>query len=812
MPRMMNPKVIGAISATAVVAVVGWLMVPRGGEEPLASAQPVPEAGRLGGDVRAGFEPLARLIAGVDGTKQTAPQQTRQRQRAIFDHVRALDQLLPKETFDLQAVVQQAGREPDRLHQWVRRRTTWVPYRGALRGAQGTLMDRKGNSLDRALLLAGLLSSVGIQARLVRAELSDDEAAMVRRARVTTVEQDSEPANAIPSVIATIDAFAKQTGSDGSRIQQELVRTLELSRVASDNVRRRVEMQSARLLSSLGLTPPQTAGTQTDELASLKDHWWVQWQNGTEWSDLDPDHAEAGMIFGKATSRVDANTIPEDQRHVLRIRVIAEKWSESKLTEQPVISIDVVPSEVTGESVRLQHIPIAWPTSLDGSASEVQQRFKTAALNQHEWLPVLTIGTKRVSGSSILDTGDLNSQPGSKTAAAPAEGVMDALGGGEAPPAGVLTAEWIEYEIQTPGRASRVMRREIFDIVGPDARAAGRGPNSLTDDARLSRAFGLLTETEILALSCQLSSAFVQHLTASRLLAAESVVMALSGGRVQPDQLRSIQPVPGLLHNLAVARGEISSTPGSVYLRSINVLSRHTFPIPVPDRTATLATATDIVANDVASSATGSAEQFASRVAQGVLDTNLEAVLIGPGAPGGSMADLFGLTDSGRSWIAVRNAADVAKASVPPDLRARIETDVRAGFAVLAVSAGTSAPAGWWRVDLRTGDTLGLSQRGWGQALTEYKLIAAGVGSFSICSVGAYLINGAYTARDRAICAIAGIATIFGGAAISSVTLVHTPMNYGAMVAGGYLTPGFPLLTATAGLFTVLADALGFSW
>ena len=36
----------------------------------------------------------------------------------------------------------------------VRSHTVWVPYRGLLRGATGVLMDRRGDSLDRAELLA----------------------------------------------------------------------------------------------------------------------------------------------------------------------------------------------------------------------------------------------------------------------------------------------------------------------------------------------------------------------------------------------------------------------------------------------------------------------------------------------------------------------------------------------------------------------------------------------------------------------------------------------------------------------------------
>jgi hypothetical protein len=56
-------------------------------------------------------------------------------------------------------VVEQLGRDPQVLFEWVRDNTWWIPYRGVLRGPAGVLMDRLGNSLDRSLLLDSRLAS-----------------------------------------------------------------------------------------------------------------------------------------------------------------------------------------------------------------------------------------------------------------------------------------------------------------------------------------------------------------------------------------------------------------------------------------------------------------------------------------------------------------------------------------------------------------------------------------------------------------------------------------------------------------------------
>src|SRR6185295_829514 len=75
----------------------------------------------------------------------------------LLGAVEAASRDLPRDTFDPKAVLARVGPDPGKLFVWVRDETSWVPYRGALRGAPGVLMDRLGNGIDRALLLGELL-------------------------------------------------------------------------------------------------------------------------------------------------------------------------------------------------------------------------------------------------------------------------------------------------------------------------------------------------------------------------------------------------------------------------------------------------------------------------------------------------------------------------------------------------------------------------------------------------------------------------------------------------------------------------------
>ena len=118
----------------------------------------------------------------ADGSKNPSGLTAEQFEAAVAQFERGIramqdaDRDGPRDNFDLPLVARQLGPDAGKLFEWVRDRTVWVPYRGSLRGEMGVLMDRMGNSLDRALLLAALLKASGHTARLAHAELTAEAA------------------------------------------------------------------------------------------------------------------------------------------------------------------------------------------------------------------------------------------------------------------------------------------------------------------------------------------------------------------------------------------------------------------------------------------------------------------------------------------------------------------------------------------------------------------------------------------------------------------------------------------------------------
>ena len=90
--------------------------------------------------------------------------------------LKAISEETPRDSFETSAIIKKVGKDPLILTAWVRDNIQLVPYQGLLRGAIGVLMDRYGNSLDRAVLLQTLLSDAGHTARLARGRLKSEEA------------------------------------------------------------------------------------------------------------------------------------------------------------------------------------------------------------------------------------------------------------------------------------------------------------------------------------------------------------------------------------------------------------------------------------------------------------------------------------------------------------------------------------------------------------------------------------------------------------------------------------------------------------
>ena len=118
------------------------------------------------------YEPLAEAVDTL--------QRRLERVRGEIDQTR----------FDPDELVFELNFDAGEIVGFVRDEIAFHPYEGLLRGMRGTLMTRAGNSLDQSLLLAYLLKSAGLDARIAHGELEDAAVAALlagtRRAEATS--------------------------------------------------------------------------------------------------------------------------------------------------------------------------------------------------------------------------------------------------------------------------------------------------------------------------------------------------------------------------------------------------------------------------------------------------------------------------------------------------------------------------------------------------------------------------------------------------------------------------------------------------
>ena len=269
---------------------------------------------------------MAFIWAGAPLAQAQSALDTEDQQAAIFaDQVQASllaledgDRDAPRDHWDPQYVVDAVGIDPGDLFAWEQANVAFVPYLGALRGAEGVLMDRVGNSLDQSLLLAALLTDAGYPARLAHADLAPAavdglwaKLAAARAAQVLApIEADQTAADATeaaPQNASLLDA-ADLYGLDRSGVGEVIDTTNADAAQLFVDVAPNVDNATAALADIVGLkgAGDTSTGIVAAAKAALSDHWWVEYQDNGAWIGLDlmaPDAASGPTRW--ATSSVD---------------------------------------------------------------------------------------------------------------------------------------------------------------------------------------------------------------------------------------------------------------------------------------------------------------------------------------------------------------------------------------------------------------------------------------------------------------------------------------------------------------------------
>lgn len=657
---------------------------------------------------------------------------------------------IPRDTFDPQAIIDKVGKDPGAIYKWVRDNTYIVPYQGVLRGAIGVLMDSLGNSLDRALLLYELLRLAGCEVRLARGRLSDKQAEEILEGSwLMKRSEKSPPAESLAKGLdKLINEYSRKFKIDPVEFRNFINQSTQDGERFSKSMAKRVTEQTAFLSNAIKkYRDKENDRSINAEKNSLKDHWWVQIVKGDSWIDLDPSLAdtEQGKNLINAESTYQPNELSNELFHCIKLKVIIEKWINGNLEERTVLHCALKPSELIGERVILTQVPMNWPKdfSFIGDKDPIRS-LNAKILNEKEWLPVLIVGSDKIIQSSFTDSGEVNDKPGKKRSSGSpggiAGGIFGALGGKESTKEegeSYLTAEWVEYEVQSPGNEVSKIRRQVFDLIGPAIRA-GKNIKSfgITDFQKMDRGLALIGETEILLQVCHLSPYFVLQSVIQGLLANRQILLE-SFHRGKPltnndiaEISQRIKPLPGTQYTLAAVRNQWSRTQDKYYLEHPNILNYIRGLHQNAQGEIKGYMCIDIVFNDVAVLDKSTDDPFQIRLEQGVLDTNAEALILAQvNELTENTSELFAKTrKQSLEWLTIKDLSDPAlrQLNISNDARFRVEQDLAQGNIVILpekeVEVNGRPILAWWRINATNGQTLGISLNGGGQSFAEWIL------------------------------------------------------------------------------------------
>lgn len=656
--------------------------------------------------------------------------------RAVADGERGVS----RDHWDPAYVVGQVGRDPQALYRWVRNSTVPLPYQGVLRGPVGVLLDREGNSLDRALLLATLLQQAGHTVRLARADLTRAQAFALVPALLarSPAEPLLQPTSADDSTLAReVRAAAARYGWDTLVVERRLIQqSASMTRTRAD-LNARAADQALRLrvlLPGVGGAGDRRARVNA-AIDALTDHWWVQRQNGEDWINLDPDIADDSLAGAIDVPRSTPGTMELDSTlyHQIVVRLVTERWAGGAVQERKALETVVRSADAIGRTITLQVWPQGWPAKSLLETAEGTRAFRSTALAQRAWRATLFVGSDVAADAIIGEDGGTRSAAAGGPLGGLGRGITEGIGESNSGDA-LLTAAWLEYEIRVPGKPPRTARRVLFDLLGASARAAHQvAAPEIDDRAKLTRSLALMRSTEILPVASKFAPEFLIHRASETLLHNGAVVRpAISDQGSDMDGVvdlaAQVEPIPSTLYAIALARF-VGPSAKEVYIEQPNILTRHVFPAPAgfPALASriVLKEAVDIVANDVGVSLT-TADAIGARLRQGVFDTDAEALVPSSGKPSESVGEIFSTSNG---WIALSTLQDarLSTLQVSADVRQRIADDLKAGYVVVAPTApvrtGSADFFGWWRIDPATGQTLGVSANGWGQSLAERAML-----------------------------------------------------------------------------------------
>jgi hypothetical protein len=583
--------------------------------------------------------------------------------------------------------------DAERIFRFVADDVRYEPYVGILRGARGTLACRAGNSADQALLLAALLDASLLPVRFAIGEIdsatsdalmtsTEVDADTVRRHGLEAIASrppgsDAAPVELTPEELAELESAVAEGDQVISWAREQLEHTVS-------TITRALEEAGIELVDSF---TPMPSGERTR-------HVWVQMAATDDWVDLDPTMPGATLGGAVASAVETPDMLPEDMTHIVEIAVIGETLDGDALSEKLLLGYRERSDVLAG-------MPIAVSNTTPAALTALGVKIAGALGGGDAYVPIMIVGDEVVVGATPISFTALNGQ--AARAPDPELGLAEAT-------AGDTTAEWVELTIRSPQKEAVVVRRELFDRLGPARRAAGR--ITAADLAPVDR-LEFLDSNDLRALPT-LNTHWITVSTG--LPSRDDPVLAIAPG----DDPRTGALVSQAFHLAHVAAGMELAVPAGLrpFVDAPNVTAFSVIMQPAPDGNHVAETILDVWhrSHGVAAVA-DTALSLPPNLTSGVLAHITERVLGGEATreddteSDSELASVGAIFDDAEaedvSWRVLHGGGVPGDLAWSEDAQKRLEASLANGWVAIAperaMTIGGRERVGWWLVDPRTG-------------------------------------------------------------------------------------------------------------
>lgn len=699
------------------------------------------------------FSPLSAYPSALITDSDQEYEQAKSRLDEFMRLTSQLRSHIDRSQFELGALLEKLNFDADEIIRFLKEDIAFEQYPGLLRGAQGTLMSRAGNTLDQAVLLASLLNDAAYESRILKGELNTSQIKQLLK-QMQGDTKSSQSSGDLDKYKGILERMARLVNMPENNINIFIENTLE-----EISVRNTPEYKDAIADKEFIIDQLKKAGEKlepldiTEELTKeAREYFWVEYRVGQsdKWKAVHPAfHSNPAEIENLAIKEVLKDKIPEVLQHRFRIQVFLEQKTGDNLETRELIGPWEKPSaNLLGKSISFSNVPDGFKSFDDANRPE-EVATNTKFLNpvfKVDGNPAMQADYFDMSGI-VVDREAAGSQ-GAELFQTLGKKIEHAVQNTAKPGAPrddnfrALSAQWIQFTQILPGGSEKKTTRYVIDRIGAENRE--KGITEIVNYKKSKEAIWKLATTHKFNISTgtypesYIFDRYLSRMISARPLfesAIEESFFPTKSPAININDIEKIQDSPELFvadsfNHIGQVENEILNyhhEPALVILKNEFSYSDSIFKAKMvvdivnnklrvlkpdgdrilyaPDKNILLGTwATRLEdINKTAADSTHSTS-WNTRIAFKQAENNQVPILL--------------MTPDDTSQVIKNN-------SIPAEARQAILRDMSNGYSVLIPERVTDKyeRVGWWRINTHTGETLGMINEGLGSAITEKVLL-----------------------------------------------------------------------------------------